>query len=390
MKVAVIGLNNANIYPAMYQLARGLSAAGAKTHYVSAIEPRLEEWHRDSVVWVKLPKAEGWLASSLPLLRSNFHGIFQLLSSIGPDWILAQHQFVIPALAYGATARGRGTRVAGYFSDYHKEKWHTHVLRGLSSRLDVYVDICDMRLAWRQRDWPRMRAATFVVKQAPSRDEGLPYASHSGETRVVFTGSSYLFGLDLDRFSRFVSRLCDRGIAFDWYLPEQTAHAQARSLSRHPLYRVLPSIPKPSLLATLGGYDVGLHWAPMAESGKDPQYFASAASNKIGEYIAAGLAVAYAGNPGLAYLREDIRYIYDPTEPEAGADHLANELASRSVLERKRAAAVDYHHSELNFETQASGLIAHLLGEAQAAARLSDAAAGNGALTFEAARRADV
>jgi hypothetical protein len=89
----------------------------------------------------------------------------------------------------------------------------------------------------------------------------------------------------------------------------------ARTLLSHPLYTVRERVGKAQLLDTLGGYDVGLHWAPMAEQDYDYNYFQSTASNKIGEYVAAGLAVAYAGNPGLSFLPREISLVFDRPTP---------------------------------------------------------------------------
>lgn len=135
----------------------------------------------------------------------------------------------------------------------------------------------------------------------------------------------------------------------------------ARSFSDHPLYSVRGPVEKSRLLQTLDQYDVGLHWAPMAEADYDPDYFHSAASNKIGEYIAAGLVVAHAGNPGLSYLPAEICAVFDPTNPEAGADQLAAALSDRVAVERKRAASFRYHLEEMNFESQARPFIHHVM-----------------------------
>ena len=147
----------------------------------------------------------------------------------------------------------------------------------------------------------------------------------------------------------------------DWYLPgEADIRALARSLTSAPGFNVRDPVEKSRLLQTLGAYDVGLHWAPMAEQHRDPDYFNSAASNKIGEYISAGLAVAHAGNPGLEYLPDDVGIVFDPTDPEAGADQLAAELVDRAGLEQRRAASLRYHLDEMNFEAQAARFTMHL------------------------------
>ena len=176
--------------------------------------------------------------------------------------------------------------------------------------------------------------------------------------------------LNRDRLSRFITRLCQSGVSVDWYmsgfsglLSGDDLRASARSLTDHPLFRLREPVEKARLLETLGEYDAGLFWAPLAEQNFNRSYFLSAASNKIGEYIAAGLVVAHTGNPGLAYLPQEICAVFDPTDPEAGADQLAAALADRAAVERKREAALRYHDEEMNFEIQAAPFIRHVLGE---------------------------
>ncbi|KAB2845930.1 MAG: glycosyltransferase family 4 protein [Hyphomicrobiaceae bacterium] len=144
------------------------------------------------------------------------------------------------------------------------------------------------------------------------------------------------------------------------------------------MFRVREPVEKARLFDTLGKYDAGLFWAPMAELGApvsnpkstlaDPNInrslFFSAASNKVSEYIAAGLVVAYTGNPGLSFLPEAICAAFDPTDPEAGADQLAATLADRATVERKRQAALRYHDDEMNFEAQAAPFVRHVTSSA--------------------------
>jgi hypothetical protein len=101
----------------------------------------------------------------------------------------------------------------------------------------------------------------------------------------------------------------------------------------------------------------------MAEQGYDYNYFQSTASNKIGEYVAAGLAVAYAGNLGLAFLPREISLVFDPTDPEAGADQLAASLSDRAGLGRMRAASLRYHQGELNIDAQAAPFLRYVREE---------------------------
>ena len=360
--VCVVSTANPNIFPALHHLASGLSAEGAAVYFVCRFEPKETGAGDRGVNWIEIPPVSR-LGGKIPGFRSNYHGVFGIFRSLRPDWIIAQHEYFVPGLLYKATRRSHKPGIGMYFADYFHHRWYTRIANRMSRQIDMYIDVCDMRLQWRRKEWPNMRAVPFVIRQAPHRRSHALYEQHQGPTRIVFTSSKYVLGLNRDRLSRFLSRLCGHGIAVDWYLPgADEVRSLARSLTAHPLYTVHGPVEKAGLIGTLAGYDVGLHWAPMAEKDFDPEYFHSAASNKIGEYIAAGLVVAHTGNPGLSYLPEEVCAVFDPTDPEAGADQLAAALSDRAAVERKRQAALRYHLEEMNFETQAAPFIRHVLG----------------------------
>lgn len=362
MKIVIIAQYNPVMFPALPQIAHSLSKEGAEVQMLSTYEPvNLTESER--VTWTSIPKSDG-VRKHLPFFRAQGDFIFRRLQAMKPAWIIAQHEYLLPALAYRATT-GRKAKVAAYFADYHGDRKYVRVVGGLANLLDAYVDVCDVRLGWRRGDWPLMTAEAFTIRQAPFRREVTSVDSHHGSPRVVFTGSKYVLGLDRTRLARFIDRLCERDTSIDWYLPgDPGIRDEARSLTPNPRFNVRDPVDKSRLLDTLGKYDAGLHWAPMAEQAHDPDYFLSAASNKIGEYIAAGLVVLHSDNPGLSYLPDEVCMTYDATDPDQGADQLAGMLDDRGTIERKRRAALSYHLDEMNFEDQARPFIHWLLGKA--------------------------
>ena len=382
MKLVILAQYNPNMFPALYRLAGQLADRGCDVRFASRNEPKLDGVGSSKFTSTGLPRI-GKIAKKFPFLRSIYPRMVLDLARFRPDWIIAEHEFVVPALLYKRAFGLSGVKIAGYFCDYYSYGKGMAMIARRADRLDAYVDVCDVRLQWRQRDWPHMRAAPFVVRHASYRKEGVSYEPHSGRPRVVYTGSRHALDLNRDRLSRFIARLCERGVAVDWYVVGSTdvqstgsLRSEARSVADHPLYRVLEPVEKSRLFDTLAKYDAGLFWAPMAELGApvpnpkstlaDPNVnkslFLSSASNKIGEYIAAGLVVAHAGNPGLSYLPEEICAVFDPTDPEAGADQLAAVLSDRAAVERKRKAALLHHEEEMNFETQAAPFIRHVIG----------------------------
>lgn len=367
MRIAIVPHYNVNLFPALHFLSAALIQRGADVQLLSREEPTDTGIDEPRVVWSELKRIEG-IAANIPGIRSNIHGIVQALLNFRPNWIIAQQEYMVAGIIYNMLMPSRRARLAGYFCDHYNVGLGMSLLSHMADRLDVYVDVCDLRLQWRRAEWPAMRAAQFVVRQAPPRIE---FASpgHAGRSRIVFTGSRNVLRMDRKRLSRFFDRLCWNGISVDWYLSGSAGinsgedlRAEASALSRHPLYSVKEPVPKSRLRTMLREYDVGLFWAPLAEQTDNRSFFLSAASNKIGEYIAGGLVVAHTGNPGLAYLPQDVCVVFDPTDPVAGADQLAASLTNRRTVERKRTAALSYHLSEMNFEAQAAPLCRHLLG----------------------------
>lgn len=362
MKILIISLNNPNIYTGLYFLAKSFSDQGADVYFMSNQDPKGVDPER-SIKWVPIPKLSR-LTSMIPAIRGNYHSIFGIIRKIKPDWVVAQHEYIVPALAYKILSR-RKVKVAGYFTDYHRGRWYTEVLKRMAPHMDIYLEVCDIWESWRRKDWPRLSAPHFILRHAPLLRADATYIPHQGPVRIIFTGSRYMLGLNLDRLSRFLTRLCERGVTVDWFLMgSDEVRATARALSAHPGFRVREPIEKFQLMQILAEYDVGLHWAPMAEKDHDPTYFPSAASNKIGEYISAGLVVAHAGNPGLSFLPAEVCAVFDPTDPEEGAEHLAAALADRAVVEGKRKAAIAFHGAVLNFDAQAASFVGYALGPA--------------------------
>lgn len=359
-RVALVAFHNPNIYPAFYSVASSLSKEGMRVCFMSrdAIVDVGEK--SEEVEWKQIPLAVG-IGSKLPWVRTSNSAIVKSLIDFDPDIIISQHEFLVPSLLFKIFKK-RQIKLVSYFLDYEGHRRYMNVVKILAGYINGHVDVCDIRLGWRKRDWPRLNGRTFVVRQAPQARKNVELKSHSGAARVVFTSSKYVLRLDRNRLSRFIHRVCCNGVSIDWYMPEVHAiRAEASALVNHPLFNVHEPIEKSRLIETLSQYDVGLHWAPMAEKEHDSNYFQSAASNKIGEYLSAGLVIAHAGNPGLAYLPPAVCSVFDPTDPELGADSLATSLVNREAVERKREAALHFHLDKMNFESQAEPFIRFIL-----------------------------
>lgn len=364
MKIVMVSRFDPNMFPALYQLAQLFAKENLCVYFISRVPP--EDVSSIERLHATILKPTLGLASRIPWFRTGSPQIMQLLVDIKPDWIIAQHEYLVPALIYKFFHR-KTVRVASHFLDYEGDRKYIKLIKHMSYLLDAHVEPCDVRMGWRIRDWPRLKADTFVIRQAPfRRDVSSSLICPSERTRVVLTGSNLLLKMNRERLARFLKALCGHGISVDWYLPgNDDIRDSARQLLTHSLFIVRSPISKSTLVDTLTQYDVGLFWAPMADADTsrpwDRSVFVSSASNKIGEYIAAGLVVAHTGNPGLSYLPEDVCVAFDPTDPEEGAYQLAAQLADRAKIMQKRLTALRYHIDEMNCGTQAESFVQFIM-----------------------------
>ena len=361
MKIIVLSQHDPNIFPHMYYIAHELMEMGHEVVFISSVGFDGAGNKDHGFRSVLLPRNSG-LRAKVPFVRANYHELLAIFLRERPDWIITQHEYVVPAVLYRFLPVKRA-RVAASFVDFHGGRPYVRALKPLAGAIDAYLDVCEMRVAWQKDLWPRMTAPAFVARNTPLRQPERPLAPHSGPARVVLTGSALLM-LEIcspARLGRFVARLCAHGVSLDWYIHASpgklsAALAAARGLCAHPLYRVHEPLPKRELLDVIGDYDAGLFWAPLADAdlnvARDRSVFLSAASNKISEYIAAGLVVAHTGNPGLSYLPADVSVAFDATDPEAAADQLADALSDRVTVEQKRQSALRYYQTEMNFQAQ--------------------------------------
>lgn len=360
MKIAMVALHDHNIYPAFADLAIKLADAGAEVYYLTRAEIGAKLQGRALLHPVRFERPTG-LGARLPWIRTGNDRILRLLRTIRPDCLVAQHEFVVPGLVYKRLFAPKLT-FASCFFDNDRDRKYMKLVKVMADQIDVQIDACDRLREMRQQDWPRLNATSLTIRHSPMRRQGAVFEPHEGPARIAFTSSRYILGLNRDRLSRFLARLCDRGISIDWYFAETAeTRAIAQSLVSHPLFNVRPPVEKRLLVDTIRNYDAGLHWAPMADQAYDYNYFQSAASNKIGEYIAAGLVVVHAGNPGLCFIPDDVGLVYEATDPEAGADSVAAVLLDRVEVERRRRACLRYHLDEMNFEAQSAPTVDHLL-----------------------------
>lgn len=358
--VALISTYDLNVYPSLYWVARALEARGCDCRMLSRIEPRLgglKEARGADPDWIPIQTASGPLAR-LPILHGDYLGILRRLLHMRPDAVIAQHGTAVSALVYKFLCPSLGRReplVTAYFADYIARSWWSPWLKRGAGSLDAYVDVCDLRLGWRSQDWPALPTSRFVIRNAPPRAAMEAIAAHAGPARILFTGRDYGAAMRTDLLLRFVERLCASGHRVDWRMPGPEANRE-RLRRQVPVvgFQMLPALDKATLAAAMPAYDMGILWTPTSaeENASSRSNYVSAAPNKLGEYLAAGLAVAHTGNPGLRFLPDAVGFAIDPFAPEASADRLSELLQNRAALEHMRAAALSFHLENLNADAQ--------------------------------------
>lgn len=356
MKIVMIAFHDHGVFPTFSDIALSLASRGAEVHYItrSPFGPKLEGVRGVHAIHLAPSR------SRVPWFRSGSGRILSILRRLRPALVIAQHEYIIPSLVYKRLF-APDVKIGVCFFDHDRDRRYMKAARIMAGMIDIHIEGCHVLSQMRREDWPRMKAEPFVLRYAPLRRGGASFQPHAGPVRIACTSSRYILMLNRERLSRFLGRLCDHGIAIDWFFPQTGDSLEdARSVLSHPLFAIRPRVEKDRLIDTLAGYDVGLHWAPIVEQDFDVNYFRSTASNKVGEYVAAGLAVAYAGNPGLSFLPPEVSIVYDPTDPEAGADQLAAALSDRAAVERMRRASLDYHLEHLNFDAQAEPILRHV------------------------------
>lgn len=363
LRVVIASTCDLNIYPAQYHLALALSRTGAEVTILSKVEPTLTVPGYESVqrpAWIPIEQFSGIIAR-LPVLRADHQGVLRALARVRPDWVVAQHGHTMSGLLYKAMmTRQAPVKVAAYFADYIERAWWLPWLRTAAGRLDAYIDVCDMRLAWREAEWVALRCPRFVVRNAPPRQRSHVLTAHTGVPRIVFTGRDYGRSMRSDLLIRFLRRLCENGTQVSWLLPGTLEQRQRiGEMVGHGNFSVSDAIGKEELFARLAEYDFGLLWTPTTarQNAETHSSYVSAAPNKLGEYMATGLGVLHTGNPGLSFVPDDCAVSLDPWDPERSADGLATLLANRPRVESMRRRALRFHHDVLNAEVQTRPLV---------------------------------
>lgn len=373
MHIAIISTCDLNLYPAQYYLAETLAQRGARVTILSKSQPRFltqSGAFSSNIDWFPIERQSGWI-SRLPIVRADYHGVILQLMKLRPTWIVAQHGQALAALLYKAfTSDRHPVKVAGYFADYVERAWWLSLLKRNAGRLDAYVDVCDLRLAWREAEWSRLCRPRFVVRNAPPLRNDLKFESHSKNPRLIFTGRDYGDAMRSDLLLRFIKRMCQSGFQVTWLMPgESHERSAAIEAVNHENFSVLEAVDKGTMNKLLASYDVGLLWTPTTRRQNETERtnYVSAASNKLGEYLASGLLIAHTGNPGLRFLPNDVGIELNPWHPEESAETLALLLTNRNRIKLARAAALRFHRDVLNASVQSDFFVSFLFdGKSQA------------------------
>lgn len=282
--------------------------------------------------------------------------------SMRPDVVLACHASIVDGTIASRILKilGHKCRVVAYFMDYNEphQGWWIRWITKNAKDLDALIDVDPLRLNYRKK-WMHCPENSFAIYHAPR----LSFGSHNlhqdpDQLRLILTGSlrPEIHPFEL---AKALATCPKNNIEIVWRMPGSDDEREdlKKILKQHgaDIVKLLPSIPKAELLNELSSYHLGMIWNPV--EGQDPMFqiqYETCASNKLGEFLSAGLGVIYTGNRGLLFLDDaGAGLAVDPNEPESLGRLLSSLLANLNKVRAMQLAARTLFDKTYNLDSQA-------------------------------------
>lgn len=303
MQILIVHAFGPEGYPPVVNAARAFAAAGFDVHVVGATLPEFAAMPWPSMAGVIRHPALEWRAgraSSTAALVAQAIGVAR---RVRPRWVWCSDPWSLPAALPAAWACGARLVYQEHDSpppDPRGERWSRRAMRPLRShalrRAELVVFPNAQRLEIARRTAGRGRGRDLVVWNVPSLAE-LPERARAGtgeSLRVHFHGSISPFALPLALIDAMAEvtgvrlRIVGYSVAHDAHLAR--LRSRASDLNVYSRVELLGPLSRADALDAAAESDVGIAFFRPHPNNINHSH-ALGASNKVFDYLAAGLAV---------------------------------------------------------------------------------------------------
>lgn len=287
-----------------------------------------------------------------------------------PDVIVGFDMAIVPAIL--AKWLWRRSRAVAYHLEYYTERkgfsgYWIEFLKRFEHQCDLIVDVDEGRLKRRIATWRRVGDTVVIRNFYPRKSAAeLRPEREAGPTRFVFIGSVRPQNNPV-ALLRAAGR-STRPLQLDLFLTGDAAtivelRETAARLGLDGAVAVHDSVPRSEMMTLLSRFDVGTVWYPFVDLRGDEAFaHENCAPNKLGEYLASGLAILATNNASLRLVEErGFGRQCDPGD-SASIDRALAALADPRIREAAKVKVRRAFEVWANYETECAPFINKLNG----------------------------
>lgn len=366
MRILIVHAFGPEGYPPVVNAARAFASAGIEVHVVGATLPAFAAMPWPSMAGVVRHPSSEWRAGRAASPVALVGEVVGLARRLRPAWIWCSDPWSLPAALPAAWACGARLAYQEHDSppsDPRCERWTRRAIRPLRRHVlrsaDLVVFPNAERLDIARRAVGAGRGRDLVVWNVPTIAEVPRRASRpgAGGLRLHFHGSISPFALPLALIDAVASlsdvslRVCGYAVGHAEHLDRLLDRAAALGIGDRVEYA--GALPRPAVLEAAARADVGLAFYRPHPNNINHSH-ALGASNKIFDYLAAGLAILVSdASEWHGPIVPAFGRTCDPESPASIAAGLRAFLAQdpdpRTVGAAGRARVLDEWHHERAF-----------------------------------------